>query len=110
MSSAAGEAWVIAVLVLAICAAIWLKARQTIRREAARPRGIAPGHGDHIIDVEYSSGLGGGHATQIRVPRDPQAYARRFVPLGASPAGNGPRGHAGKSGSPTRRRERENDE
>ncbi|RDC73073.1 hypothetical protein DLJ49_08135 [Rhodovulum sp. 12E13] len=83
MSGALGEAAVIAGLVLAIALAVWAKARQTIRREAGRPRGIAPGEGDHIIDVEYSSGLGGGHATQIRVPRDPQAYARRFVPRGA---------------------------
>ena len=110
MSGAAGEAAVIALLVLAIGAAIWLKARQTIRREAGRPRGIAPGQGDHIIDVEYSSGLGGGHATQIRVPRDPQAYARRFVPRGAAQAGSGPRDKTRESGSMTRGRERENDE
>ena len=98
MSGALGEAAVIAGLVLAIVVAVWAKARQTIRREAGRPRGIAPGEGDHIIDVEYSSGLGGGHATQIRVPRDPQAYARRFVPRGA---------RGGDDGSRTREREKD---
>jgi len=80
------EMAMIAGLVLAIILVLAVKARQTIRRERGEPRGLAPGTGDHIIDVEYSSGLGGGHATQIRVPRDPQAYARRFVPLGARQA------------------------
>jgi len=83
VTGAAAEALVIAGLVVAIALAAWLKARQTLRREAGRSRGLAPGTGDHIIDVEYSSGLGGGHSTQIRVPRDPQAYARRFVPRAA---------------------------
>ena len=77
------EGLVIAGLVMAIGLTVWLKARQTIRREGGRLRGLAPGKGDHIIDVEYSSGLGGGDAMQIRVPRDPQAYARRFVPKSA---------------------------
>lgn len=73
---------VIGGLVVAIAIAVWLKARAAIRREAGQPRGLAPGTGNHIIEVEYSSGLGGGSATQIRVPRDPDAYARRFVPRG----------------------------
>ena len=81
------EALWIGALVVAIAAVLILKARQTIRRDAGAPRGLAPGSGDHIIDVEYSSGLGGGHATQIRVPRDPQAYARRFVPAHAARSG-----------------------
>ena len=83
IGTALAELAVIAGLVVAIGAVVWFKARQTIRRERHLPRGLAPGEGDHIIDVEYSSGLGGGHATQIRVPRDPQAYARRFVPRSA---------------------------
>jgi len=77
------EAIVVALLVLAIGAAAWLKARQAIRRESGGRQGLSPGDDDHIIEVEYSSGIGGGHATQIRVPRDPQAYARHFIPLGA---------------------------
>jgi hypothetical protein len=76
------ELGIIVALVAAILAVLIVKARQTIRRERGQPRGLAPGTGDHIIEVEYSSGLGGGHASQIRVPRDPQAYARRFVPRG----------------------------
>src|SRR6056297_1040629 len=97
-------------LIVAVLAVGALKARQTIRRDRAEGRGLAPGTGDHIMHVEYSSGLGGGHATQIRVPRDPQAYARRFVPQGAAQAGSGPRDKTRESGSMTRGRERENDE
>lgn len=48
-------------------------------RGAGRPRGVAPGTGHLEITSEYSSGLGGEHMT-TRVPRDPQDYARAFVP------------------------------
>ncbi len=87
------EALVILGLVAAIAVVLGFKARQAIRRDADTPRGLAPGSGHHIIEVEYSSGLGGGHATQIRVPRDPQAYAKRFVPKnsgGTEDKGNEP--------------------
>ena len=34
-----------------------------------------------VIDAHYhSGGAGGGHSTQYRVPKDPQAYARLFIP------------------------------
>ena len=82
------ELGIVVALVAAILAVLIVKAGQTIRRERGQPRGLAPGTGDHIIDVEYSSGLGGGHASQIRVPRDPQAYARRFVPRGGAQSTN----------------------
>jgi len=82
-----GDAAAILALVGAIAAVAWLKARAAIRRDRGAGRGLAPGAGDHIIEVEYSSGLGGGQAMQIRVPRDPQAYARRFVPPGAGKRG-----------------------
>jgi len=82
------ELGIIVALVAAILAVLIVKARQTIRRERGQPRGLAPGTGDHIIEAEYSSGLGGGHASQIRVPRDPQAYARRFVPRGRAQGPN----------------------
>ncbi|MEM9248345.1 MAG: hypothetical protein AAGB05_06565 [Pseudomonadota bacterium] len=78
------EPLIIVGLVVAIGVVLFFKARQAIRRDADTPRGLAPGKGDHIIEVEYSSGLGGGHATQIRVPRDPETYAKRFVPKGSS--------------------------
>ncbi|MEO1676784.1 MAG: hypothetical protein AAFU80_01340 [Pseudomonadota bacterium] len=71
-------------LIAAIAFLAWLKARAALRADDAQGRGLAPGQGDHIIEVEYSSGVGGGQSTQIRVPRDPQRYARRFVPKGAN--------------------------
>lgn len=77
---------VIALLVLAIALVSVLTAALAMRRERGQPRGQAPGTGDHIIQVEYSSGLGGGHFGEIRVPRDPQIYAQRFVPRTASRA------------------------
>jgi hypothetical protein len=97
------DALVIVGLVLAIAVATWARARAAIRRDAGAGRGLAPGTGDHIMNVEYSSGLGGGHATQIRVPRDPQAYARRFVPRGA-------RGAAGEKTERTPKRTRHDDD
>ena len=51
-----------------------------------RHRGAEPGTGYHIIHVDYSSGLSG-HSTSYRIPRDPQAYARRFVPQSSKPKG-----------------------
>ena len=60
-----------------------LRAAQSIRAERRQGtlRGTDPGSGHTIIDATYhSGGGGGGHQMQIRVPRDPQAYARLFVP------------------------------
>ena len=51
------------------------------RAERGQPRGSAPGTGVHVIDASYHSGGGGGGQTgQFTVPRDPDAYARQFVP------------------------------
>lgn len=48
-------------------------------RGAGATRGVAPGPGHTEILSEYASGLGGERMT-TRVPRDPQSYARAFVP------------------------------
>ena len=72
----------IVVLVIAVVLVTWLLARRSLRDEPDRPRGLEPGTGDHIIEVNYSSGLGGGEQMEIRVPRDPQEYAKAFVPKG----------------------------
>ncbi len=66
-------------LCLAIAIVLWITAARAIRADNAAERGLEPGDGDHIIDVNYSSGLGG-QQSQIRVPRDPQEYAKTFVP------------------------------
>ncbi len=43
------------------------------------PRGVEPGPGHVEIESRYQSGMGGEQMT-TRVPRDPQEYARAFVP------------------------------
>ena len=43
-------------------------------------RGSDPGKGYHTLTSDYQSGMGGGHVTTWKVPRDPQEYARSFVP------------------------------
>ncbi|MEO0675967.1 MAG: hypothetical protein AAFZ02_00285 [Pseudomonadota bacterium] len=70
----------IVVLSAAIVAILVGRAIYVVRQERDTPeRGAAPGKGDHVIHADYSSGLSG-HSTSYKVPRDPQAYARRFVP------------------------------
>jgi hypothetical protein len=57
----------------------WFSLRQTKGTE----RGSLPGKGDHVIDLNYNSGGGGGtQMTSYTVPKDPQDYAKRFVPQG----------------------------
>jgi hypothetical protein len=63
------------VLLLAV-----LRAMQAVRHAQDDERGSPPGVGYHTLHAEYSSGAGGGHSTTYRVPRDPQEYAKRFVP------------------------------
>ncbi len=64
-----------AILILLIGRAI-----SVVRKEGNEPvRGSEPGEGVHTIHAEYSSGFSG-HSTTYTIPRDPQAYAKRFVP------------------------------
>ncbi|MEL7212271.1 MAG: hypothetical protein AAGK92_06390 [Pseudomonadota bacterium] len=71
-------------LCVAIAIVLWITAARAIRADKTTQRGLEPGDGDHIIDVNYSSGLGG-QQSQIRVPRDPQEYAKTFVPKDKKP-------------------------
>lgn len=43
-------------------------------------RGSKPGKGHHVLRSDYQSGVGGGNVTEWKVPRDPDAYAKLFVP------------------------------
>lgn len=68
----------ICVLMLAVLA---LRAFYVLRGEKGARRGSPPGKGYHEIEANYfSGGGGGGQQGSFRVPRDPQEYARRFVP------------------------------
>ena len=64
----------------AIVALLLWRTLSILRQEKGeRIRGSEPGQGHHTIHAEYSSGFSG-HSTSYEVPRDPQAYARLFVP------------------------------
>ena len=65
----------LAVLLARAVWVVWAEKRQPPER------GTAPGIGYTEIEANYhSGGPGGGHSAIIRVPRDPQEYARSFVP------------------------------
>ncbi|MEM9475628.1 MAG: hypothetical protein AAGA71_10055 [Pseudomonadota bacterium] len=58
-----------------------VRALIVVRNERDAPRGSLPGKGHHVIDASYfSGGGGGGQSGAFRVPKDPQDYARAFVP------------------------------
>ena len=68
---------IVAVLVIR---AFWVMRQEARMPHNGRPRGIAPGNGYEEIVSDYTSGAGGGSRQVTRVPRDPQEYARAFVP------------------------------
>ena len=79
----------------AILALLALRAAWVMRAERGARRGSPPGTGHHRIDASYvSGGGGGGHHSSFSVPRDPQEYARAFVP------------RARREGAPDQRRSR----
>lgn len=56
----------------------------SIRDTKGTERGSEPGKGDHVIHVNYNSGGGGGtQQSSYTIPKDPQAYAKRFIPKDA---------------------------
>ena len=71
--------------IAALCAMILLvlaiRTVSVVRSERGARRGSPPGKGHHRIEAGYwSGGGGGGHGHVFTVPRDPQEYARLFVP------------------------------
>lgn len=71
----------ITLLVIAIVLVAVISGAMALKRTRGTERGSLPGKGDHVIEANYSSGAGGGgHSTTYTVPRDPQEYAKRFVP------------------------------
>lgn len=64
-----------------ILALLVMRAIYILRTERNQRPGSPPGQGHHILKSEYfSGGGGGGEATEYRIPKDPQDYARLFVP------------------------------
>ena len=64
----------------AIIALLLARTLYVLRKERGETlRGSEPGKGHHTIHAEYSSGFSG-HSTTYHIPRDPQAYAKLFVP------------------------------
>ena len=58
-----------------------LRAWQIWRDEEDAPRGTEPGQGHTTIESHYiSGGGGGGNSITYTVPKDPQEYAKAFVP------------------------------
>ena len=75
-----GSALPIMIICVAIALLLIWRAYAIIQSEKGiTERGSEPGKGDHIIHAEYSSGLSG-HSTTYKISRDPQAYAKMFVP------------------------------
>ncbi|QFU08205.1 hypothetical protein PARPLA_02802 [Rhodobacteraceae bacterium THAF1] len=73
--------WLMVGLVAAIAGLVVWQALRVMRAEADAERGSLPGSGHHTLRSEYfSGGGGGGNASEYTVPKDPQAYARLFVP------------------------------
>ncbi|PZX17759.1 hypothetical protein LX81_01487 [Palleronia aestuarii] len=70
-----------ALLGAAIIVLLGVRAAFVLRAERGARRGSEPGTGHHVLVSEYfSGGGGGGQSCEYRVPRDPQEYARLFVP------------------------------
>ncbi|WP_425098296.1 hypothetical protein [Tropicibacter sp. S64] len=53
------------------------------QRRVPGSRGSEPGTGHHELTSDYHSGVGGGHSQTWTVPRDPQDYAKLFIPKDA---------------------------
>lgn len=68
------------ILVGLIVAILVWRATVIIRAEKHQGRGSLPGKGVQTLISDYSSGMGGGSYREYDVPRDPQDYAKLFVP------------------------------
>ncbi|GIT92481.1 hypothetical protein JANAI62_29390 [Jannaschia pagri] len=68
------------ILAILVARAVWILRQEAAQDDGGRPRGIDPGTGYTEVTSDYSSGVGGGNQLTSRIPRDPQEYARSFVP------------------------------
>ncbi|WP_136441520.1 hypothetical protein [Pacificoceanicola onchidii] len=69
------------ILILVVLIAVVAVALAVVsERQNPGKRGSAPGSGHHELHSRYTSGVGGGHERSWKVPRDPQEYAKLFIP------------------------------
>jgi hypothetical protein len=71
---------IIAVLSGLVLLLAGLRAAQSLREDRTTGRGTEPGEGDSVISSFYSSGVSGGQSMSYRISRDPQTYAKIFIP------------------------------
>lgn len=64
---------IVAVIVMAAALAYYGRNRDPIEQDDSDPN-------NHTLRSDYQSGMGGGNVTSWKVPKDPQAYAKLFVP------------------------------
>ena len=77
------DAVVVILLLLAAIGVLAVAVAIVNQRRNPGSRGSEPGEGYHTLTSDYQSGVGGGQSRTWTVPRDPQAYARLFVPKDA---------------------------
>ncbi|MFS4579880.1 hypothetical protein [Phaeobacter sp. C3_T13_0] len=70
----------IPILVVAIVVMVAIVARVSQTRSAFVEEEDDPNY--HTLRSDYQSGMGGGSMTTWKVPKDPEEYARFFVPRG----------------------------
>ncbi|WP_170330541.1 hypothetical protein [Ruegeria arenilitoris] len=66
--------------ILAAVILVALLARSRAKSDPKPERGIEPGQGEQLVNASYDSGGGGGHGIVVRVPKDPQEYAKIMTP------------------------------
>lgn len=64
---------VVSVIVMAAALAFYGRNRDPIEQDDSDPD-------HHTLRSDYQSGMGGGNVTTWKIPKDPQAYAKLFVP------------------------------
>ncbi|MFW2544083.1 hypothetical protein ACN2XU_15725 [Primorskyibacter sp. 2E107] len=73
------------ILILLVLIAVAAAALAVVnQRRNPGSRGSEPGTGFHELHSDYQSGVGGGENQSWKIPRDPQDYAKLFIPKDAS--------------------------
>lgn len=68
---------ILGIVIMAVVAAVISQRRTPLEEDETDPD-------YHTLRSDYNSGMGGGSLRTWKVPKDPQEYARFFVPKGKS--------------------------